>query len=138
MHLKVNRQIGAAQSSASPPTTLIFPERRLFVTMNDVDCNQIITAALSLSQLLAFFLSFLRFLINRDIVQAVHRVQEVSCFCQTGAFCMLHAQGPRKSHTARGRVGSAQTHSLIIKHCDQPTLSASFNPLFSKRKVQAS
>lgn len=126
------------------PEPLFFLVRSIFVPVNDVYCNRIITVNLSLSHLLdclSFSLSFCHFLINRDIVQAVHRMQELGCFCQKTAFCTPHAQGPRKSYTQRGRGGNTPTHihSLIARwQTDSPhCLSVTFNPLFLERRKRS-
>lgn len=140
----LRRQIWASEASVSLPRTLIFLVRSIFVPVNDVYCNRIITVNLSLSHLLdclSFSLSLCHFLINRDIVQVVHRMQELGCFCQKTAFCTPHAQGPRKSYTQRGRGGNTPTHihSLIARwQTDSPhCLSVTFNPLFLERRKRS-
>ncbi len=52
MYLKSHLQIGAVETEVGDPGQLICLKRSLFVTVNDDDCAQIITADLSLSHLL--------------------------------------------------------------------------------------
>lgn len=60
----VNWQIRAAVASVSVPRSPVSLVRSLFVTVNDVDCNRIITADLSLSHLLGCLPSSPSFLLS--------------------------------------------------------------------------
>lgn len=111
MHLQVKNVSGSKptdwsfiiSSLISTITTLIFLERGLFLAMNDIDCNQIISAALSLSQLLAFFpLSWVSLSIETLFKPFIQQSPRSELFLPDGS--ILHASCTRpqeKSHCQR-------------------------------------
>jgi len=97
------------------------------------NCRSVSVSSVSTLQF-CLFLSYCHVLLNRDIVQAVHRIPEVTCFCQTTGF--YRRPGKIKSHSWEGGV---EIHRHTAQsHTDRQTgprcLSVTFNPLFRERR----
>lgn len=109
--LKVNWQIWAVEASVSLFKESYCPGKKSFVTVNDVDCDHIITVDLSLSGLSdCLSLSHCHFSINRNIVQVLQNPRIEPFLPDNSLFaCSVH-KAPEKV-TLRGRCGN--THKCI-------------------------